>query len=182
MVPIHAMIVSACGRGLHEKADAHQHVNARGHHGRGMDERGDRRRPFHRIRQPNVKWKLGRLPDRAAKDKQRRDREVSGITGNLSEFPGHFLKDNGTGRRPRHQDSEHETEIPEAIRDEGLLRCLGCGVTLEPVADQQIGTHADEFPENKHHDKIVRKDDAEHREHEEGERSEVRDLPASSFM
>ena len=76
------------GCGLDEKADAHQHVNARGHHGRGMDQRGDRRRPFHRVRQPDVQWELRRLPDRAAKDKQHRDREVSGITGDAARAAG----------------------------------------------------------------------------------------------
>ena len=44
------------------------------------------------------------------------------------------------------------------------------------MADQQIGTDADEFPEDEHHDEIVRENDAEHREHEEGERSEVAGL------
>ena len=119
---------------------------------------------------------MRRLPDRAAKNEQRRDREISGVTGDASEFLGHLLKDNGAGRRPRHQDSEHETEIAEAIRDERFLRCLGRGVALEPMADQQIGTHAHEFPEDEHHDEVVRKNDPEHREHEEGERSEVAGL------
>ena len=38
MVPIHAMTVERLRRGLNEKADAHQHVNACGHHGRGVDQ------------------------------------------------------------------------------------------------------------------------------------------------
>ncbi len=44
------------------------------------------------------------------------------------------------------------------------------------MADQQIGTDAHEFPENEHHDEIVRENDPEHREHEERERGEVAGL------
>ena len=102
-----------------------------------------------------MEWKLGRLPDRAGKDKQRRDREVSGITCDSAQLLRHVMKDNGSGRGPRHQDSEHESEIADAIRDESFLRRLGCGIALEPMTDQQIGTHAHEFPENEHHDEIV---------------------------
>ncbi len=41
------------------------------------------------------------------------------------------------------------------------------------MADQQIGTDADQFPENEHHDEIVRENDSEHGEHEKGEGREV---------
>ena len=60
-------------RGLDEKTDAHQHVNTGRHHGRGVDQCGDRRRTFHRVRQPNVQRKLRGLADGAAKNEQRRE-------------------------------------------------------------------------------------------------------------
>src|SRR6185503_17168168 len=42
-----------------------------------------------------------------------------------------------------------------------------------PEADEQVGTYADEFPENKHLNEIVREHDAEHREREQAQAGEV---------
>ncbi len=39
-----------------------------------MDQRTDRRRAFHRVRQPNVQWELSGFADRAAKNEQRNER------------------------------------------------------------------------------------------------------------
>ena len=58
-------------RWLNEKTDAHQHVNARGHHRRGVDQGGDRRRAFHRVRQPDVQRELRGFADGAAKNQER---------------------------------------------------------------------------------------------------------------
>ena len=77
-------------RGLDEKADAHQHVNAGGHHRRGVDQRGDRRRAFHRVRQPDVQRELRGLADRAAEDQQRRDGEIAGMTGDAAQLLARF--------------------------------------------------------------------------------------------
>ncbi len=41
------------------------------------------------------------------------------------------------------------------------------------MADEDVGTDADQFPEDEHHHEVVREDDAEHREHEEREAGEV---------
>ena len=45
-----------------EEADE---VDARGHHGCGVDQGGNRRRAFHGVRQPDVQEELGRLAHRA---------------------------------------------------------------------------------------------------------------------
>ena len=80
MVPIHAMTRSAVWRRLNDERDAHQHVNAGRDHRRGVDQRGDRRRAFHRVRQPDVQRKLRRLSDRAAENQKRGDREICRMT------------------------------------------------------------------------------------------------------
>ena len=54
-----------------------------------------------------------------------------------------------------------------------FLPASAAAVALEPMADQQIGSDADQFPEDEHHDEIVREHDPEHREHEERKRGEV---------
>ena len=82
-------------------------------------------------------------------------------------------KNNGTGRRPDHQDAEHESEVADAIGEKRFLGRLGRGVAFEPVPDEHVGSEADQLPKNEKHDEIVREHDAEHGEHEERERGEV---------
>ena len=67
-------------RGLNDEPDANEHVNACGHHCRGVDERRDWRRTFHRIRQPDMQWKLRGLTDCAAENQKRGDREKRRMT------------------------------------------------------------------------------------------------------
>ena len=58
------------GSKLVERVHPRDHVHARRHHCRRMDQRAHRRRAFHRVRQPNVQWNLRRLTRRADKEKQ----------------------------------------------------------------------------------------------------------------
>ena len=55
-------------RTLNNEGNADKHVNTRCNHGRGVNQCGNRRGTFHRVRQPNVQRKLGRLADRATED------------------------------------------------------------------------------------------------------------------
>jgi hypothetical protein len=50
-------------------------------------------------------------------------------------------------------------------------------VLVEPMADEQVGAHADQFPEDEHHEEVVGQHDAGHREHEQREPAKYRDLP-----
>ena len=60
------------GQRIRRKDEEHaaQHVNAGGHHRRGVDQRADGRRAFHRVGQPDVQRKLRGLAHRAAEDQQ----------------------------------------------------------------------------------------------------------------
>ncbi len=61
------------GRGQHEqRIRTRHHIHASSDHGRGMNQRRNRRRTFHRIGQPDVQRKLCRLAACADKQKQRR--------------------------------------------------------------------------------------------------------------
>ena len=48
-------------RHLEQLVAAGDHVDARGHHGGGVDQRRHRRGPFHGVRQPDIERNLGRL-------------------------------------------------------------------------------------------------------------------------
>ena len=58
------------GRAVEEDVAARDHVDAGGDHGGRVDERGDRRRAFHRVGQPDVEGNLrglaGGAEDQAA--------------------------------------------------------------------------------------------------------------------
>ena len=49
-------------RQLEERRQPRHHEHAGGHHGRGMDQRRDRRRAFHGVRQPGVQRNCADLP------------------------------------------------------------------------------------------------------------------------
>ena len=83
------------------------------------------------------------------------------------------VEKNGAGRAPDHKNANHETEIANATSDESFFGGIGRGIALEPMTDKQIGTEADQFPEDEQHHEVVREYDAQHREHEEGKGSEI---------
>ena len=58
-------------RQLEERVAAHDQVHARDHHRRRVDQRADRRGPFHRVRQPGLQRELRRLGDGAAEQAER---------------------------------------------------------------------------------------------------------------
>ena len=95
------------------------------------------------------------------------------MAGQDRQLRGDVGKNNGTGRRPDHQDPEHESEVADAVGEKGFLGGRGRGVAFEPMPDENIGSEADELPKNKEHDEIVREHDAEHGKHEERESGEV---------
>ena len=49
------------GREFQQRRHARHQEHAGGHHGRGVDQRGDRGRALHRVRQPDMQAELRRL-------------------------------------------------------------------------------------------------------------------------
>ena len=186
MPPVQAMTVLA-GRpcenfGAEGDLHAEQHVNAGGDHGGGVDQRGDRGGAFHGVRQPDVERELGGLADGAAEDAEHgggdhavaADGEIGGDVGVDAGF--HRIEGEGAGDAPEHEDADHESEVADAVAEEGLLGGIRGGVLLIPVADEQIGTETDQFPEDEGHDEVVGQHDAGHREHEKRKTGEVAGL------
>ena len=141
-----------------------------------MDQRGDRRWAFHRIRQPNVQRKLRGFANRTAENQKCGNRQESGMTRQRRQSRCDLAENNRAGRHPDHQNPEHESEIADAIGDERFFRRVRRGVAIEPMADQHIGAKADQLPEDEQHHEIVRQNDAEHREHEERQCREIAGL------
>ncbi len=65
-------------RELENRVQPRDHVHARGHHRRRVDQRADRRGAFHRVRQPDVQRNLRGFSGRADKQQQRNGRHHRG--------------------------------------------------------------------------------------------------------
>ena len=112
---------------------AEQHVNAGRDHGGGVDQGGNGGGAFHRVRQPDMERELCGFPDRAAEHAEKSCAEDA--SGNRR-WDFHFRERQRAGDAPHHQDADHETEVSDAVREEGFLRGVGGRVLLIPMSDE----------------------------------------------
>ena len=135
------MTCCASGNALDEEEHARQHVDACGDHRRGVDERGDRRRALHGIRQPDVERNLRGLADRAAED-----------AAAPATVRKHWDSDCSRGhlRCDLRKDDVNRSQLqtmrmpsmkpksPMRLVMNALFAAVGRGIAREPVADEQI--------------------------------------------
>ena len=101
-----------------------------GHHGRGMDQRRDRRRALHGVGQPGMQQELRRLAHRAheqqqADDGQRVDvpaEEMKALADQRRRLREDRVEVDCAGEIEDGEDAEREAEIADAVDDEGLDR------------------------------------------------------------
>ena len=135
-----------------------------------MEERGDRRRAFHRVRKPHMQRHLGRLADRPAKDQHAGHGEVNRVRReDGADVRRELAEHQRAGRPPQEKDAEKEPEVADAVDDERLLARVRGGVLFEIVPDEDVGAEPDQLPEDEHHHEIVGEHDAEHRKEEQGQ-------------
>jgi hypothetical protein len=140
-----------------------------------MDQRGDRRRAFHGVGQPDVERNLSRLPRRADKQQQRDQRhrakgrfraDAGGGAGDLLEIErGEALEDG--------EHAEDESEVANPIDDERFLAGVGCRLLAIPEANQQIRAESDAFPPDEHHEEVRAQNEHEHERREQVQVREV---------
>ena len=127
------------------------HVDAGGHHRRGVNERRHRRRSRHGVRQPDVQRNLRRLAggadeqqdaDQTRRNRGKRAAQECGVD------PVHVER---ADRLVQQEHAEQETGIADAVGDERLLAGTGFVGVLEPEADEKIRRKADAFPADKQH-------------------------------
>jgi hypothetical protein len=88
-----------------------------------VDERGDGRRALHRVGQPDLQRQLGGLADAPQNSSSGISRAVDMVPVERGEV------DRAVGP-VAHDDAEQETEVADAVDDEGLLRRVGRGLLL----------------------------------------------------
>src|SRR5581483_10617777 len=74
---------------------------------------------------------------------------------------------------------EQESEVADAVDDEGLLAGIGGGVATEIEADQQVGSETDALPSDEEQLEARREHQNQHEEHEE---VEVREEAPVTFL
>ena len=89
-----------------------------------MDQGADGRRAFHRVRQPDVQRELRGLAHRAAENQQAGNAwqwcpSAAGLAARACWSVPKFSEPSAA---PDHQDAEQESEVAEAIGDEGFFR------------------------------------------------------------
>ena len=163
------------GGELEQRRQARHHEHAGRHHGGGVDQRRDRGRALHRVRQPGVQQELRRLAHGAHEQQQAGERqgapvvaeEVEGGVLDLGRTGEDAVEGDRAGQHEDEEDAEREAEIADAVDDEGLH---GGGVgrgLLVPEPDQQVGGEADALPAEEHLHEVVGRHQHQHGEGEE---------------
>src|SRR5581483_11640941 len=98
---------------------------------------------------------------------------------------GDLTEDSTEAQRAKVRDEqEHpdeEAEVAYTVDHESFSAGVGCGVTREIEADEQIRREAHSFPSDEHQQEVLRKNKSQHEKHEEvqvGEESPVTPLHA----
>ena len=152
-------------RRFKQEMRAGDHVNPRCHHGGGVNQGAHRCRSFHRVGQPDIERHLGGLAHRAEEQEQANGRQSDfGLLGQVSHQVKQRFEIHDAEGPEDQNDSEQESEITDAVDDEGFLAGVGCGLFQKIKTDQQVGTDADAFPTDKHQQVVVRHDQDQHGE------------------
>ena len=177
-----ATTVSASGRAVEQHVTARDHVDTGGHHRRRVDQRGDRRGALHCVGQPDVERNLRGLACRAQHQQQRDGSEE------LRALPLRMLRDGAEDLRKaqaaevrdQQEHCQQETEVADAVDDEGLFAGVGGGGLLEVKADQQVRAEAHALPADEQQQEVCGQHQHRHEEHEEVEVGE--EAPVALFV
>ena len=171
-------------RKFKQRRHARHHVDAGGNHGGRMNQRRDRRRPLHGIRQPHMQRHLRGFSHRADEQQQADQRHPFPF----AERRGHGLfahplgagEHRGVIQRAEQQkhrgDAEQEAEIADAVDQERLEVGGDRAVALIPKTDEQIRHQPDRLPAEKQLQEVVR-----HHQHQHGE-GEQRDVAKEALV
>ena len=160
------------GRGLEDRARAHEQVDAGRDHRRRVDERGDGRRALHRIGKPGVQRDLRRLRDRAAEEPERDE-----VHGRRRQRRRRRSKTPANSSVPVSQMSRTRPSAnvasPIAFITNAFLAAATASGSLVPEPDEEVGREADEAPADEQQEEVPRLHEHEHREDEERHVREV---------
>jgi hypothetical protein len=158
---------------LEQRRHPRDHEDAGGHHRRRVDQRGDRRRAFHRVGQPDVERELRALAHRADEEADADDGDEAPVARRERELRQVAALGEGlavverAGERDDQADAEDEAEVADPVDDERLHVGEDRRRPREPEADQQVRDQADRLPAEEELQEVVAHDEHEHREREQ---------------
>ncbi len=169
------------GAAVEERVAARDHVDAGGDHRRRVNERGDRRGAFHRVGEPDVEGNLRGLAG-GSEDEQKSDggEDPAVPLGVDADRVEDVREVERTEVADDEEHREQETEVADAVDDEGLFAGVGGGVLLEVEADQQVRGETDALPADEQQQEAFGEDQHQHEEHEEVEVGE--EAPVALFV
>ncbi len=167
-MPIPATITIDVRGAREDRVRPGDEVDAGVDHRRGVDQRRDRGRALHRVRQPDVERELGALADGAREDEQGddpdRDREVG---ANGRQARDRVADVQGPRVHEDRHDPEREPDVADAVDEERLLRGERGGLLVLPEPDEQVARQPDQLPGDEDDEEVVREDEQQHRDHEQ---------------
>ncbi len=115
---------------------ARDEIDARGHHGRGVDERAHRRRAFHRVGQPCLQGQLRRFRHRA--DEQPDADPGERGRARARRVAEHVLIRDAAEVRVHQEDGDHDADVADDVHDERFARREHRDAALVVKADEQV--------------------------------------------
>ena len=156
------------GSTVEDRMAARNQIHTGRHHGRRMDQRRNRRRTLHGIRQPHIQRNLRRFTRGAHHQQQRNCRQPTRMQLRLCR---NLREDSPEAQRAEVLDQQkhrqQKAEVAHTIDNECLLACIRSRRLLEVEADQQIRRQAHAFPAYKEQQETFRQHQHGHEEHEE---------------
>ena len=140
-----------------------------------MDQRGDRRRAFHRVWQPGVQEKLRRFPHRTDEEQHgdgvdRIDLIAKEVERRLRQFWTHgqdHIEIDAVRHPEEREDPKKEAEIANPVDDEGFHRRSASRGFAVVKADQQVGRDTHALPTEEELQEVIGRDQHQHGEGEE---------------
>ena len=164
-----------------EREESSDQINTCNHHRCAVDNRADRCRTFHRIREPNMHREHGGLAPATGENQDGTENECFGLRNCHKAEVDELLLEIDQAKRIERRKVEtaddvahkHNAEQEETVGKAGEDECLLGGThgtwLVVPETDEQVTRNANEFPEDEHLEKVCRDDEAEHAKAEQRE-------------
>ena len=153
------------GCGVEDRARAHDEVDARGDHGRGVDQGADGGGALHGVTEPGLQRHLGALAARTEQQQQADGGERA--AGHGRHRGEHRAERHRADRVEQHHQGDGQTHVADPVDHEGLLGGGGCAGLVGPEPDQQVGRQTDALPTHVEPEVVVGEDEQQHRRHEQ---------------
>ena len=161
-------------REIEHRPGPHDQVDTRGHHRRGVDERGHRGGALHGVTEPGLQRHLRRLTARG--EQQQKADGIERAFAQLRCGREDTFERDRTDVGEHHHQRDGEADVADAVDDERLLGRGGGRRLVLPEPDQQVRRQADAFPADVEAQVVVGQHQQQHRRQEQ---VQVREKPTA---